>query len=164
MLDPGTVPDLDWDRDAEYGRQDNQRKEPRILLWREKENARLAEMPAQRLADDLEADRRGKQNHDPVDLKPADQSPHVPVEIGEEQRREVPDRFLRANLAKAATRKPAADRKWKRDPFTGDEWRDSHDRPDDGTGVRAGKQAGEKGAGERQIGGVVVDEQPRDHA
>src|SRR6185436_8238709 len=111
-----------------------------------------------------ETDWRGEQNHDPIDLKPANQFPDMTVQIGEEERREVPDRFLRANLAEAAAGEAAADRERKRNPFTADERRDSDDRSDDGAGVWAGKESREKRSGKGQVGGVVVDEQPRDHA
>ena len=105
-----------------------------------------------------------EQDHDPVDLEPAHQPPHIAVQIREEQRREVPDRFLRTDLAQAAAGKSAADGKRQRDPFTGDERRDSNHRTDDRAGVGTGEQAGEERSGERQIRGVVVDQEPRDDA
>ena len=80
-----------------------------------------AEAVAERLPEDLEADRRGQQDDDPVDLEAADQPPDVAVQVGEEERREVPDRFLRADLAQAAAGEAAADREGQGDPFAGDE-------------------------------------------
>ena len=80
--------------------------------WRRQiEDASLTELAAEYLPDDLESDRRGQQNHDPVNLKPPHQPPHVSMEVGEEQRREVPDRFLRADLTQAAAGESAADGK-----------------------------------------------------
>ncbi len=118
----------------------------------------------ERLEDDLEADGRRQQDDDPVDLEPAHEAPDVPVQVDEEQRREVPDRVLGTDLAQAAAREPAADREGQRDPFARDEGRDPEHRPHDRAGVGAGEQPGEKGPGQRQVGGVVVEEQPRDDA
>ena len=122
------------------------------------------EAGAERLPQDLEADRRGQQDDDPVDLEPAHQPPDLAVQVGEEERREVPDRFLRADLAQAAAGKPAADRERQRDPFAADRRRDADHRADDRAGVGAGEETGEKRARQRQVGGVVVEQQPRDDA
>src|SRR4051812_13886203 len=84
------------------------------------------------------------------------------VQIGEEERREVPDRFLRTNLAEPPACEATADGKRQGDEFTSDEWRDSDNRPDDRTGVGAGEEAGEKRSRERQVGRVVIDQQSRD--
>jgi hypothetical protein len=43
------------------------------------------------LRDDIEGDRRGQEYDDPVDLESAGPAPHVAVEAGEEERREMPD-------------------------------------------------------------------------
>ncbi len=165
MFDPRAVPDLDRDRDAQDRRQHDQRVEPRPrggIRLRQVEDAPLTELVTERLAENLEPDRRGKQNHHPVDLKPSHQSPHVTMEIGEEERRKVPDGFFRANLTQAATRESAADGKGKRDGFAGDERRNTDQRSHDRAGVRTGQKPGQKCPGERQIGGVVVDQNPRD--
>ena len=113
----------------------------------------------ERLADDLQSDRRGQQDDDPVDLKPADQPPDVAMEVDEEERRKVPDRFFGANLAEAAAGKSASNGKGQRDPLIGEERRDAHHGAHDRARVRAREQAGEKRACQRQVRGVVVDEE-----
>ena len=76
----------------------------------------------------------------------------------EDERREVPDRFLRAQLAQAAAGEPAADGEGQRDPLAGDERGHRVSAADDGAGVRAGDQADEKRAFERQVGRVVAQQ------
>ena len=107
---------------------------------------------------------RGEQDHDPVDLEAAHQPPHVAVEVGEEQRREVPDRLFRANLAETAAGEAASDREREGDPFARDDRGDAEDRSDDRPRVRAGQEPGEECARERQVGRVVIDEEARDDA
>ena len=164
VLDPGAVPDLDRDRDAQDGGENHERHQPGVRRRVVEDAFRLVEPVAERLPDDLEPDRRGQQDHDPVDLEAPHQAPDVAVQVGEEQRREVPDRFLRADLAQAAAGEAAPDGEGQGDPFAGDDRRNAHHRADDGAGVGAGEQAGEERAGEREIGGVVVEEQARQHA
>ena len=104
----------------------------------------MAESVTEPLPEELEADRRGKHQHDPVDLKPSYQAPDVAVQVGEEERREVPDGFLGAQLAQAAAGKAAADGERKRNPLTAEEgWRADH-QPDYGPGVGPGEEAGEE--------------------
>ena len=104
----------------EHRREDDERQQPRVRRAVVEEARRLAEPVAQALPDDLEADRRGEQDHDPVDLEAPHQPPDVAVQVGEEQRREVPDRFLRADLAQAAAGEAAADGEGQGNPFAGD--------------------------------------------
>src|SRR4029450_1367487 len=84
------------------------------------------------------------------------------MEIGEEKRRKVPDGFLRANLTQATTGESAADGKGKGDDFAGDERRNADQRSHDRAGVGTGQKPGQERPGERQIGGVVVDQNSRD--
>jgi hypothetical protein len=76
----------------------------------------------------------------------------------------VPDRFLRADLAEAAAGEAAADGEGQRDPFAGEHRRQADHDPDERPGVRPGDEAGEERSFERQIGGVVVQQQPRHDA
>ena len=77
----------------------------------------------------------------------------------EDERREVPDRFLRTDLAKAAARETAADGEREGDPFPGKDGRHADHDADKRAGIRPGDQAGEKRAFERQVGGIVVEQQ-----
>ena len=119
VLDAGAVPDLDRHRDAQHRREQSPATRATGSAA-QVEEALGAEAVAERLPDDLEADRRGQQDHDPVDLEPPHQLPDVAVQVGEEERREVPDRFLRADLAQAAAGESAADGEGQRDPLAGD--------------------------------------------
>src|SRR5262249_7716487 len=121
VLDTRAVPDFDRDCHAEHRGEHDERIEPGI--WRrEVEDTALAEISAKSLTGDLQPDRGGKQNHNPVNLKPSHQAPDMLMEIGEKERREVPDSFLWANLAEPAASESAADRKGQRDEFASDEW------------------------------------------
>ncbi len=84
------------------------------------------------------------------------------VEAGEEERREVPDRFRRADLAQAAAGEAAPDGEGQRAPFAGEDGGMPSMTPTMAPGVGAGEQSGEEGARQRQIGGVVVEQEPRD--
>ena len=75
----------------------------------------------------------------------------------------MPDRLLGTDLSEAAAGKPAADRKGQSNPFAGEYRRGARHGPDDGAGIRAGHQPDEKGTGERQIRGLVVQQQPGQH-
>ena len=101
---------------------------------------------AEPLAQQLEADRRGEQEHDPVNLQPAHQPPDVAVQVGEEERREVPDGFLRADLAQPAAGKAAADREGQGDPLARDHRGNPDHGSDDGAGVGAGQQPSQERA------------------
>ena len=66
--------------------------------------------------------------------------------LRQEERREVPDLFLRTNLAQAAAGEPAADGERQRAEFAGEERRQSDAGADERAGVRTGDEAGEKRA------------------
>src|SRR4051812_26892180 len=98
-----------------------------MLRWRQIKDPLLAKVFAESLADDFEAGRRGEQNDDPIDLKPPDQPPDMTMQVREEQRGEMPDRFLRTELAKAAAGESATDREGQGDEFARDErWNADH--------------------------------------
>ena len=120
----------------------------------------LAEAGPQHLPQDLQADRGGQQHDDPVDLKTPHQAPDVAVQVGEEERGEVPDGFLGAQFPEAAAREPAAHGEGKGDPLAAHDGRDADHRAHDGAGIGAGKQASQERSGQREIGGVVVQQQP----
>ena len=82
------------------------------------------------------------------------------VQLREDERGEVPDVFLvRARLAKAAAREPAADGEKQRDELAGEHRRRGDHQADDGARVRAGDEAREKRTLEREIGRVVIEQQ-----
>ena len=117
---------------------------------------------AEQLSDDLEADRREQQHDLPVDLQRPEHLPDAAVQAGEHERRELPEHVLGAQLAEAAAGKAAAD--GERQARRTRRRRAAGCRPCAPTmtpGVRAVDQAGEKCAFERQVGGVVVEEQAR---
>jgi hypothetical protein len=84
------------------------------------------------------------------------------VEAGEEERGEMPDGFLGADLPQAASGEPAADREGKGTPLAGKERRDSEHDSDDGARVRTGQQPREEGARERQVRPVVSEDEAPD--
>jgi hypothetical protein len=122
-----------------------------------------AEAMAERLIQYFQSDRRGQQDHDPVDLEPPHQAPDVAMQVDEEQRREMPDRFLGTQLAESSPGEAAANRERQRDPLAGDECGDAGHRPDDRAGVRSRQQPGEKGSREREVGRLVVQQHTRDN-
>jgi hypothetical protein len=124
----------------------------------------VVEAGAEELPQNLESDWGRQQDDDPLNLEPAHEPPHLPVKVGEEERREVPDRFLRADFTQAAAGESAPDREGQRDPFAGDRRRDADHRPDDRAGVRTGEETREKRAGQGEVGGLVVEQQTRDDA
>ncbi len=67
-------------------------------------------------------------------------------------------------LAQAAAGKPAADRKEQRDELARKQRGQGDHQADDGAGVGPGDQSSEERALERQVGGVVVEQQPRGDA
>src|SRR5918999_6474110 len=128
MLDSGAVPDLYRNGHAQHRRKDYKSSEPRPAAARHQRLGRRSEiedlvrtkaMP-DGLPENLEPNRRRKQDDHPIDLESTHESPHVPMEIREEERRKMPDRLFRTQLAQPDTRKPASDREGKRNPFTGD--------------------------------------------
>ena len=82
----------------------------------------------------------------------------------EDERREVPDRFLGTELAQAAAGEPAADGERQRDELAVDERRQADHRADDGAGIGPGNEPGEERAFEREVRRLVVEQQPRGHA
>ena len=124
----------------------------------------MPELVTEPLPQQLEADRRREQQDDPVDLQPPHEAPDIAVEVGEEERRKVPDRFLGADLPQAAAGKSAADREGQGDPLAREHRRNAGHGPDDGAGVGPGQETGEERARERQIRRLVVQEQSREHA
>ncbi len=122
------------------------------------------ELVTEPLSQQLEADRRRQQQDDPIDLQPPYEAPDIPVEVGEEERRKVPDRFLGADLPQAAPGKSATDGEGQRNPLPREHRGNAGHRADDGAGVGPGQETGEERAGERQIRRFVVQEQSREHA
>ena len=85
------------------------------------------------------------------------------AQVDEDEWGELPDRFLRADLAQPATGKAAADGEGEGDQFVGDDGRRRGQQSDERAGVRTGKKPGKEGAFERQVGGVVLqDDAARD--
>ena len=120
------------------------------------------ESPAKRLTQQLERDRREQEDDGPVDADVPEHAPYVAVQLGEDKRREVPDLFLvRAGFAQAAAGEAAAHGEEQRDELVAEKGRDSHHEPDNRPRVRPCDQSGKKGALERQIGGVVVEQNAR---
>ncbi len=158
VFDPGAVPDLDRNRDAQHGRQYDQDLHPE-LRGRVIEQPRVTESMTEHLPDDFETDRRGQQDDDPVDFKSPDEFPDVAVQVGEEQGREVPDRFFRTDLPQPSAGEAAPDRKRNRDPFSAGEGGEPHHRADDGAGVGTGDQPGEECARKREVGRLELEKQ-----
>ncbi len=75
-----------------------------------------------------------------------------------DKRREVPDGFLRAQLAQAAAGKAAADGKRQRAPFRRDHGGHRGEGADHRAGVRPGDQADEKRPFQRQVRRVVAQQ------
>ena len=121
----------------------------------EVEQAVLVEPSADGLADQLEGDGRQHQHDLPVHLEPADHVPDAAGQGREDKRREVPDGFLRAQLAQASAGKAAADRKGQRAPLRRDHRGHRREGADHGAGIGAGDQADEKRPLQRQVGRVV---------
>ena len=87
------------------------------------ENRRSAKRLPDRLAQQFEHDRRQHQDDLPVELEAAEQLPGGAVELGDEERREVPDLFLGADLAQAAAGESAADSEGQRALLAGERGR-----------------------------------------
>ncbi len=165
VFDAGVVPDLDRRRHRQHGGQQHQQQHRHRLRTRgvQREQA-VAPAQSQALAQELQRDRREQQHDLPVHGHGPHHVPGAAVKPGEHERREMPDRFLGTQLAESAAGESAADRERQRRPLTVAERRHPDHHADDGAGVRAGDEAGEKRALERQVGGVVVEEQPRHDA
>ena len=112
VLDARAVPDLDRNRDAQHGREQDERPEPPGRGSGGMKNRRVERITcADRLPDQLEQHRRRHEHDLPIEREPAEQAPGGAVQLREEERREAPDFFLRADLAQAAAGKSAADRR-----------------------------------------------------
>ena len=112
----------------------------------------------------FEADEREQQHDLPIDSKGAQHLPRAAVQAHEDERREVPDRLFRAQLAEAATGEAASDGKRQRDEFAPNERRQPDEGADGDAGIRAIDQARQKRPFEREVGGVVPEQQARGHA
>ena len=84
--------------------------------------------------------------------------PQVLAKVDEDERRELPDRFLGTHFADAAAGECAADGKRQRDELAGDQRRDPDEHADRRARVWPGDQPGEKGALERQVGRLVIEQ------
>ena len=163
MLDAGVVPDLDRRGDGQHGCEHDDDEPHRARgARRHEEEAVVAR--AEQLADDLEADRREQQHDLPVHLQRPEHLPGAPVEAGEDERRELPEDILGAQLAEAAAGEPAADGERQGDEFLREERGDADHHPDGEPRVRAVDQARQKRAFEREIGGLVAQNETRHHA
>ncbi len=111
VLDARAVPDLDR-RGARRSTVAEHDRRPASSTGEVelRKNTRCApEAGAERLTQQLQADRRQQQDDLPVVPEPPQHPPRCVRQVGEDERREVPDRFLRADLAQAAAREAAAD-------------------------------------------------------
>ena len=75
----------------------------------------------------------------------------------------MPDRFFRAELPQAAACESAPDRERQRPPFAVGERRDPDHQADRRPGVWAGDETREERPLEREVRGVVVQQQARHH-
>ena len=156
MLDPRVVPDLDRRRHCQNRRKQDDDHHPRRARPQIEQAVRVAPAGAESLTEELERDGRQQQDHLPVHLEAPQHLPRAPGQAREDKRREVPDRFFRAQLAQTAAREPAADREGECDEFAVAERTYPDDRADCCAGVRPGDQPGEERPLECQVGGVVL--------
>ncbi len=117
---------------------------------------------ADRLAQQLEEDRRRDEDHLPVDLEAAQQPPRVAMEVGEDERREVPDGVLGADLAQAAAGEAAADRERDGAVLPGEGAGQADHQADQRSGVGPGQEPGQERPGQDQVGGVVAEQDAGD--
>ena len=166
VLDARVVPDLDRRRDGEHRREQHREQEARRRRRAVEEEQPVVIAPAQAddLPQELERHRREQQHDLPVHVERAEHRPDAPRHAREDERREVPDRFLRTELPQAAAGKAAADGEGQRAPLADAERRDPDHDADRRARVRAGDEPREKRSLEREVGGVVVQEQARDDA
>ena len=162
MLDARVVPDLDGRRHAHHRRQQHEqhRPGPRWGRGEDEQAAVINPAEAERLAEELERNRREEQHDLPVGLQRPDHPPGAAGQAGEDERRKVPDGFLRADLADAAAREAAADGKRQRGPFAHEQGREPQHAPDRRPSVGSGDEPRQKRSFHREVGGVVVQEQP----
>src|SRR5262245_46523459 len=99
MLDPGGVPDLDGNRNAQHdGENAGQVQPPDRSRRVDIEQLRRKKL-VDALSQHLEKSRRRDEHDLPVEREATDQPPGGLVKLGDEERREAPDFFLWANLA-----------------------------------------------------------------
>ena len=84
---------------------------------------------------------------------------HAPGQAREHERREVPDRFFRTQFPKAAAGEAAPDREHRRDDLAVRERRQADEHADGDAEVRTVDQPGQKRAFEREVGGLVSQQQ-----
>ena len=112
----------------------------------------------QHLAQQLEGHGREQEDDLPVHLEAPEQLPQAAWQAGEDERREVPDGFLGAQLAQPSAREAASDRERKRDELAGEQCGQGHRGAHDRAGIRAADEPDEKGALERQVCRVVMQQ------
>ena len=115
------------------------------------------EPPPEGLAQQLERHRRQQQNHRPVHPRVLQHPPDMAVQLGEDERREVPDLFLSGQASRRpppAKPQPTAKNSAMNSPASSAGSGDHQ--ADDGAGVRAGDEARQERAFEREVGRVVV--------
>ena len=143
MLDARVVPDFDRRRDAEHGREQHEQHRPRPRRRRRQHEQPMVIGPAEseRLREQLERDRREQQHDLPVDFEGPHHLPDAPRDTREDEGREMPDRFLRTQLAQPAAGEAAADREGQGDPLAVRQRRQADERADGDSGIRTVDQA-----------------------
>ncbi len=96
----------------------------------------------------------------PVHLEAADHAPGASVEAGEDEWREVPDRFLGTQLAQAAAGESAADGEGEGDDLAVEDRGQAGHRADGRAGVGSGDQTCQERAFQAQVGCVVIQQEP----
>ena len=129
VLDAGAVPDLDRDRHGRAPSPARPARHPRRAGAKVEQAVRDRTASRGTAAAARAAIGRGDQDDLPVDLEPAQESPRIAVQAGEDERREVPDRLLRAHLTQAAAGKAAADRERQRRCLARDDSREADQTP-----------------------------------
>ena len=119
---------------------------------------------AEREAEQFERHRRQQKCDLPIGCRTTNELPDAAVQRGHDERRKVPDLFLRAGFPNAAAREAAADGKGERDPLAGHRGRKAREGADRGAGVGSGDQSGDKGGLQREVGRVIAKEKPGDDA
>ena len=104
VLDARVVPDLDRRRHTQrtVREQDDRSSRRREVGVQHEQAVVIGPALADGLTQQLERDRREQQHDLPVDLQRADHLPGAAMQRREDERREVPDGFLGAELAQAA--------------------------------------------------------------
>ena len=121
----------------------------------------LAPSRAEALSNQLEADRHKEEDDLPVDLHRAEHGPDAARQAGQNERREAPDGFLWTQLPQPPAREAAADGEGQRDDLAVGERRQADQRANHRAGVRPGHESRHERALEAEIGGLVIEQQPR---